>query len=397
MGDQPVFGITKADLMVPVGRMLGTSFRDITEWRVEDVGYRHVNPMTAGLVRISGNATCADGGRSWSIIRKICRMPTEDEAAAVPADFLQRLAMAHRWDREALAYESGLLVNLGGNLVAPRCHGVEWNEPMACMWLEYVGSDSTAWPVDRYQLAARHLGQFNGQFLVGRPIPSEAWLSRRWLQNWIGAVESERLDVLDVDAIWEHPLVRATFAPGSRDQLRQVRAEWPGNLDLLDHLPQTLSHLDAFRQNLISRGGPKGQVETVAVDWSFVGIAPAGADASQLATSSVFNGGGEQPGIEEVDAGSWDGYLEGLADAGWRGDRRLVRAGYLASDVVRWTFVGFGGLSSVVDESARERTEQVWQMALPDFVRMLGARTEHLLAQARELRALVMRLRLALP
>jgi len=27
------------------------------------------------------------------------------------------------------------------------------------------------WPLERYGLAARHLGQFNGRYLTGTPLP----------------------------------------------------------------------------------------------------------------------------------------------------------------------------------------------------------------------------------
>ena len=46
------------------------------------------------------------------------------------------------------------------------------------------------------------------------------------------------------------------------------------------------------------------------------------------------------------------GYLEGLDDAGWRGDPRQVRLGYTAAGCLRYTFAEIGRfLAVVLDES----------------------------------------------
>ena len=59
---------------------------------------------------------------------------------------------------------------------------------MIWIWLEEVADTVGApWPLARYGLAARHLGGFNGAYLVGRPVPAYPWLSRNWLRSLIAS------------------------------------------------------------------------------------------------------------------------------------------------------------------------------------------------------------------
>jgi len=153
------------------------------------------------------------------------------------------------WRREALAYHSGLLDDLPGDLTAPRCYGV----------------------------AARHLGQFNGVYLAGRPLPTQPWLNRGFLRAW--TADAARVTVIEPIAqaeTWAHPLVRAAFPDPVVERLLRLHTEREDFLAVLERLPQTLSHLDAFPGNLLARRTAAGAEQTVALDWAFVGIAAVG-------------------------------------------------------------------------------------------------------------------------
>ncbi|HZG67862.1 MAG TPA: hypothetical protein VEZ12_14040, partial [Herpetosiphonaceae bacterium] len=84
------------------------------------------------------------------------------------------------WKREVLAYQSGILEDLGGGLVVPRVYAVmERPGGMVWLWLEdIVEAYATPWPLERYGLAARHLGAWQGTYLAGRPLPDAPWLAR---------------------------------------------------------------------------------------------------------------------------------------------------------------------------------------------------------------------------
>ena len=69
------------------------------------IPYHAVQPGRA-LVRFSGRARCGGAVVPWSLVLKYRHPPAPDTTAS--------------WEREALAYQSGLLASLPGPLVAPR-------------------------------------------------------------------------------------------------------------------------------------------------------------------------------------------------------------------------------------------------------------------------------------
>src|SRR4029079_13937971 len=102
-----------------------------------------------------------------------------------------------------------------------------------------------------------------------------------------------------------------------------------------DRLPQVFCHLDAHRRNLMIRRRADGTPEVVAIDWSFCGRGPIGADAGVLVMDSLFYFELEPTAVKELEATVLDGCLTGLHDAGWHGDPGLIRLGYTA-EVALW-------------------------------------------------------------
>lgn len=102
----------------------------------------------------------------------------------------------------------------------------------------------------------------------------------------------------------------------------------------LEQLPKTVSHLDAWRANLLARDRD-GATETVAIDWSLLGLAPPGQEIAVFVTGprlwlSIHPA--EADALGEISLRS---YVAGLHDAGWRGVEADVRFAYAAS-VALW-------------------------------------------------------------
>ena len=94
----------------------------------------------------------------WSLILKIIIGSRGGESGS----------LSGYWKREALAYQSGLLRNLPGDLSAPTCYGVTEvparadGVEEAWIWLEEITQvDKLPWTFDRLQQVARTLGHFN--------------------------------------------------------------------------------------------------------------------------------------------------------------------------------------------------------------------------------------------
>lgn len=117
----------------------------------------------------------------------------------------------------------------------------------------------------------------------------------------------------------------------SLGRLERLHAAAPKLFDRLDRLPQALSHLDAWRTNLIGSRAPNGAERTIAIEWSSVGRAPLGQEIAILVGGSHIWLDADPELLSTMSARVFAGYVDGLRDAGWRGDERAVRCAYAAS------------------------------------------------------------------
>jgi hypothetical protein len=257
--------------------------------------------------------------------------------------------------REMLLYQASLHDDLPAGLRAPRCYG--WDEladGTLWLWLEHVREEGARrWPLARWSLAARHLGQFNGAYLAGRPLPHTPWLGGRRLRTWLEA-HAERVARIaaaplnpEVCRFWPQPVV---------DALLRLWEERDVFCAALERLPQTFCHGDAIRRNLFARRGTDGAEETVAIDWEYAGQMAAGEEIGQTVSVASAFFDVEPADLPALDEALFSGYLAGLHDAGWRGDERQVRFAYAAHAALRNAFNAVG--TTVPDEAARMAAKQ---------------------------------------
>jgi hypothetical protein len=305
--EEPI--VAAADVRAVLGREPGA-------WRT--------SRLAPGAVRLGGGIHRLTGA-DWSLVLKVvvrhARADRGGDRVDEPGHFFY-------WRREPLAYASGLLDDLPG-VRAPRCRGVEERaDGSYWLWLEdVVESDGAEWPLERYAVAARHLGRFGAAFL-GRP-PAYPWLSSGYL--WSAEPAGDPLGHFRLGDTWADPRARAAI---SEDVAGRALEAWSdrGRLEAAAAAPPTtLCHHDAFRRNMAGVGE-----ESFLLDWEYVGPGPLGEDAAHLTTTSLLMGnfpGGEAAAL---DAAVFEGYLAGLADGGWRGDERVVRRAYCGFGARRW-------------------------------------------------------------
>jgi hypothetical protein len=77
----------------------------------------------------------------------------------------------------------------------------------------------------------------------------------------------------------------------------------------------------------------------VAVDWTYMGWAPAGAELAALVGASI---GPElsTSQIEPLDQSTFENYLEGLRSTGWRGKPKDIRLAYCLTLILRYVIGG---------------------------------------------------------
>jgi hypothetical protein len=290
----------------------------------------------------------------WSLVVKIFDLVGEGlkAASADPATW-------DYWKREWLAYQAPWLQEMQGSLVAPRCLGAA-DHPGVVAWLameDLSHVDERPWPHTRFQTVARHVGAFNGAYLVGRPMPRDSWLSHGWLRGWTERAEPM---VALLPTVADHAVVREIFAEATITELLRLWEERNAFFDALDALPQTLCHQDIFPRNVFVRETVHGN-QTVAIDWAFVGQGAIGEELGALVGASLAFFEADPARAEELETHCLQGYLDGLRDAGWHGDAADVRFGYLAAIVLRF---GVGALAPVLTVALDESLHHVWEQIM---------------------------------
>lgn len=375
--------LERSGLTRVAARALGRPIDALGEWTVEPLGYTVFNPVSQGIYRVTGSARSGASSLPWSAVLKICRAPTAEELSTADDDRRKMLRETLLWDREAEAYASGLLETLPNGLAAPRCFGVERHESTLWLWLESVADDASEWDIARYALAARHLGRLGGEYLAGRELPTHPWLSRGWIRAWSAYFSRSLPAILDDDSVWRQPVVVELFDPPARDELRALwrdRERWWSELD---RLPLTLSHLDAFRANLMSRT-TRGRAETVAIDWAFVGIAPLAADVATLIAASLFWHGDPQDPAE-LTAACLEATAAGLKDAGYGVSPADLERATAVNVIARWGFV-IGPLRAAGDPAREEKLTLLLRRPYREIVRLVAERTRYVCALSRRVR-----------
>jgi len=321
-----VAAIGRETLIPLVQRALNVAVVDVYRWKT-----RRVHGGTFGVVfRVAGEARLEQETSAWSLILKVVRLGRDDPLERSDPSNLRF------WKREPLAYGSGALADLPGGLVAPRCYGVvEQSDHEVWLWLEDVAEEpDTKWPRERYGLVAHHLGQFNGAYLTGRPLPRGAWLGRGLLRAEAANVKPS---IGRLPAVEAHPLARRFFPTDVAAGILELWNERQAFLGAIDRLPQTLCHRDAFRRNLFARRSADGVEQTVAIDWEDVAVGPVGEDLVSLVVLSLATFEIEWRAADLFERLVFERYVAGLRDSGWRGDPRLARLGYTAASL-RYVF-----------------------------------------------------------
>ena len=77
----------------------------------------------------------------------------------------------------------------------------------------------------------------------------------------------------------------------------------------------------------------------IAVDCAFSGLSAMGDDVQNLVNGSFVWQQIPAESLEQVEGAAYGRYVDGLTEAGWRGDPRQVRLGYACSSALKWGLV----------------------------------------------------------
>lgn len=373
---------------------------ELLDWQVTPLSYAIRTPLTGGIFRITGTAQVEDKALPWSMIMKAVTSPagrlfrggiTSPDGWGIDETHYQY------WKREPLIYQQGLLDELHDGLIGPRCFAIqEQSDDAIWLWLEEVQNTyETTDPYERCSIIARHLGRFNGTYLVDRPLPNNPFLSRNWQQGWCEDMVVRFDDHVIRTDVWEHSVLRQAFPTPVITRFRQLQADRARFLQALSWLPQTFCHHDANVHNLFLRRKSDGTAETVAVDWAFSGSGAVGEEISQYFCSHLLFDQDDTFDRKHLDRIIFRNYLAGLDDAGWKNIdatmETMIRFGFAASAALRWGIMipAFLIIHPLLDEQVRKGVEHLTGRPLEQIIEQRAATTYYLLDLADEARKLL--------
>jgi hypothetical protein len=348
---------------------------DITDWTVRPLSSKGVvNP--AGLFLLSGEARAGGTTRPWSVVLKRLEKPEREQQ---PHD------MSY-WKREVSAAQSGLLDELPGPVVAPRCYGTREFEDSAWLWMEHIhDARGGPWTLDDFAFAAKQLGRFNGAYLTGTLLPSASWFCQDLARQWAEARSPDQAD-------WENSYISRYVSPDLRARVAQLWAEREHFYRALDRLPRVFSHFDYQRRNLFVRQNPAGHEEVVATDWAVCGTGPVGGDLYALVGTSCVLFEWEPARMRDLEEAVVEPYVAGLRDAGWDGDPDLVRLGYTAAIALQWGVVAPTLIGDWCIEKNEEAAATSFERSLDEAASGWATMCAYALSRADEARELSARL-----
>jgi hypothetical protein len=344
--------INKSRMSAIVRQALNRNNFQIQGWRARNLDGRTGNPVSLGLYRFEGVGVEYGEWIDWSVILKVIQSPAN--LGFVNYGEGEDPAHWNYWKRELLVYQSGWLTGLPEGITGPECYdAVEMPNNIAGMWLEDIKDTySGSWPLHRYALAARHLGRLNGIYISRRELPSFTWLSKQRIRQWLKTIAWQ-------DFPWDHPQVWQQYPNPELDSFRSMLQDNERFLAKLEQIPKTICLGDTNPANFISRHSPRRQEQSVAMDWSLVGIEPLGSDLGQLVYGTYLNL--KTYRLHDISETLFTSYINGLQDSGCRIDTQLVRFGYAASAAFR---VGLAKLVHLGEQLNREY-EYIPQSAYP--------------------------------
>jgi hypothetical protein len=375
--DAMLAAVDRAMLTPLVRSALLSDTLEVVHWKGEQIHGGAGGGAGAGssaVYRFSGQARNLHVLQPWALILKILRARVGDDPSG-----------SHYWRREAEAYQSRLLDVLPGGLAAPRCFGVTDHPGESCwLWLEDVKDETGPWPLERYGLAARHLGSFNAAFLTDQSAPLWPWLSTEWIRK---DLEQVSLQIDRLGTSLTRPLLRRLLPGDAAARVFRLWAEREAFLAALDRLPQTLCHFDAFRRNLFARR-VGSQDQTVLIDWAFMGRGALGAEIVSLVWVTLAFWEVDAAQAQQFSEIVFQGYLEGLRDAGWHGAEQQTRLGYAAAIALRRLGTIGYVLLVILDENRHAEVEMLVRRPIGEWCDQFaeaGRFVETLADQARDL------------
>lgn len=348
----PTADVDAADLELAVGEPVASHVVEPIDPELR------IHSVTGGVFRVRGKTAT---GRGFSVVLKRVLHGHDEDPGAL---WVAGEDPTHRnyWKREWLAFDSGLLDNLAGELTAPRkLLTRELSEAECHIWMEDAPGRTGSALTDADIGAIGHaLGTTQGAYAAGTvELPEDSWLSRDWLRGWVGAC-ARLIPAIDDEQLWADE--RLTPMRALRDRVRELWQERDELFAIVDAAPSTIVHCDFWPTNLFVDDD-----RVTAIDWSQIGIGSVAQDIDQVTLDIVWmqvRPGGDLDLLEHTVLSS---YLSGLRKARLKVDETELRHWYAAAAALHYAWMLGGHAQRASDAAGVTRTEQRWSRSFADI------------------------------
>ena len=276
----------------------------LTHWQATPI-HITIGGISGSLIyRFSGGIEDSRQEQPWSLVLKVTSLAPQTKGLVSNN--------VNNFSREFEFYRSDLAHGFPPGFRAAYSYGQseEMNpsgQPEYWIWLEDMERyPSNQWGLDEFYQAALGLGKFNGAYLSHIPLPEAPWLKRNQIRQYLQMTEPSFQRLFTLHKV---PVIQILFPPDQVNSLERLWQDRERHLTLLEWLPHTLCHGDAQFSNLFLVPTPGEAIETVAIDWSSVGISPLGLDLAQFFMFCIFFG--EQNTAQATETALFQGYLDG--------------------------------------------------------------------------------------
>ena len=321
--------------------------------KIIPIAYRRINETTAGLDRIESETLLSTGESiSCSIFRKRLRRKRAAEAGE-DHTFAASDHSRHwnYWLREVEAYRSDLLNDMAQGLRVPELLCVEVSSDEAILYLEDVaGVPACSWDLERFSLAIRQIGRFQGRFVAHAALPTYPWLTEGHLRAWLPDVKSISSDARVSELVKR----RESLVAG------------------IERSPRTVCHFDLRAANLLGSSSDEIESDTILIDWSSVGIGALGEDIANMVFDSIWLVDCPPDLLTGLNSCAMPAYVAGLRDSGWDGDEQMVYRNYAFTAGLRFGLLRDGFIAAASGEKFDSTMRDRYQLS---GKRMLEIRT----------------------
>ncbi len=353
------------ELTEALAAFFSSCFVTVESMTAEELPYGVMNPVTHALHRIHGSALVDGEPRTFSMIRKTMGLEPTGRPN-VSFEMSNEPRHWNYWKRELLMYQSSLISAATAPLKTPFCYVTSQpDDEHAVIWLKEITSlPAERWTIARTGIAARHLGQWQAQY-INAQLPSEEWSSQRVLRDLVSTRLRAEVRIIDDESKWRVPLVQRLFDPSLRSRVVDLWNSREVLLKGLDGLPQALTHHDFRIPNLFDG---TDENETVVIDWQFAGEGAVGQDLASLIIDSLFTSYIVPNDLIPLETIAFEQYVAGLRLSGWDGDQEEVWMAYAATSALRFALASGWLILLASNDEASAVQERRYGRAIPELM-----------------------------